>query len=74
MAYDSLNMVVEWFFAGFTRVTDIKIDKEYRSKVYNVSIFHHPWLGVRLMNHRYFMSHVLLESLLPLVLKEFHSP
>ena len=51
---DSLNTFAEWFFAGFTRVTDTKVDKEYRNEVYNVSIFHHLWPGVRLMNHRDF--------------------
>jgi hypothetical protein len=64
MAYDSLNIFLEWFFAGLTRVTDTKIDNEYRSQVYNVSIFHHLRLGVGLTNHRDFRSHVWLESLL----------
>jgi hypothetical protein len=54
MAYDSLNIFLEWFFAGFTRVTDTKIDNEYRSEVYNLSIFHHLRPGVRLINHRHF--------------------
>src|SRR2546421_7167085 len=38
---DSLNTFAEWFFAGFTRVTDTEINKEDRSEVYDVSIFHH---------------------------------
>src|SRR5256714_4070369 len=39
--YHSLNTFAEWFFAGFTRVTDTEINKEDRSEVYDVSIFHH---------------------------------
>ena len=39
--YDSLNTFAEWFFAGFARVTDTEINKEDRSEVYDVSIFHH---------------------------------
>ena len=31
---DSLNTFAEWFFAGFTRVTDTEINKEDRSEVY----------------------------------------
>jgi hypothetical protein len=38
---DSLNTFAEWFFAGFTRVTDTEINKEDRSEVYDVSIFYH---------------------------------
>ena len=38
---DSLNTFVEWFFAGFTRVTDILTNEKGRSEVYNTSIFHH---------------------------------
>jgi hypothetical protein len=38
---DSLNTFTEWFFAGFTRVTDTEINKEDRSEVYDVSIFYH---------------------------------
>ena len=34
---DSVNIVAEWFFAGFTRVTEIDTDEEERSEVYNVS-------------------------------------
>ena len=41
--YHSLNTFAEWFFAGFTRVTDTEINKEDRSEVYDVSIFHHLW-------------------------------
>ena len=33
---DSINTIVEWFFAGFTRVTGTDTDKEERSEVYNV--------------------------------------
>ncbi|KAI9765370.1 MAG: hypothetical protein M1840_007450 [Geoglossum simile] len=32
---DSVNTYVEWFFAGFTRVTGTPIDKEKRSEVFN---------------------------------------
>ena len=39
--YDSLNTFMEWLFAGFTRVKDTEINKEDRSEVYDVSIFHH---------------------------------
>jgi hypothetical protein len=39
--YDSLNMFTEWFFTGFTRVTDTEINKEDKSEVYDISIFHH---------------------------------
>ena len=38
---DSLNTFAEWLFAGFTHVTDTEINKEDRSEVYDVSIFHH---------------------------------
>jgi hypothetical protein len=38
---DSLNTFAEWFFASFTRVTNIEINKEDRSEVYDISIFHH---------------------------------
>jgi hypothetical protein len=40
---DSLVAVTEWFFAGFTRVTDIRINGDDRSEIYNVSGFHHLW-------------------------------
>lgn len=32
---DSINTVMEWFFAGFTRVTGTETDEEERSEVYN---------------------------------------
>jgi len=32
---DSINIVAEWFFAGFTRVTGIDTNKEERSEVDN---------------------------------------
>lgn len=32
---DSINAVVEWFFAGFTRVTGTDTNEEERSEVYN---------------------------------------
>jgi hypothetical protein len=35
---DTLIAVAEWFFAGFTCVTDTQINED---EVYNVSIFHH---------------------------------
>ena len=38
---NSLIAVAEWFFAGFTRVTDTQTNEDDRSEVYNVSIFHH---------------------------------
>ena len=34
---DSSNTFMEWFFAGFARVTGIQIDEEDRKKVYQVS-------------------------------------
>lgn len=36
---DSVNIMTEWFFAGFTRVTgtDTDTDEKERSEVYNVS-------------------------------------
>jgi len=37
--YESLNALTEWFFAGFTRVTDTPTNEEDRSEVYDVSIF-----------------------------------
>jgi hypothetical protein len=33
---DSLNTFAEWFFAGFSRVTDTPISDDDRSEVYNV--------------------------------------
>lgn len=36
---DSMNTFAEWFFAGFTRVTDNRIDKEDRCAVYDVSAY-----------------------------------
>ena len=40
---DSLNTVVEWFFAGFSRVTGTPTHEDDRSEVYNVSILHRIW-------------------------------
>ena len=34
---DSINIVAEWFFAGFTRITGTETDEDERSEVYNVS-------------------------------------
>ena len=34
---DSINIVAEWFFAGFTRITGTETDEGERSEVYNVS-------------------------------------
>lgn len=42
---DSVNIVAEWFFAGFTRVTGTPTDEEERSEVYNVSVYRLPPLG-----------------------------
>ena len=36
----SLIAVAEWFFAGFTRVTDTETNEDDRSEVYSVSAFH----------------------------------
>lgn len=33
---DSINIIAEWFFAGFTRVTGTETDAEQRSEVYNL--------------------------------------
>ena len=38
---DSLNTFAEWFFAGFSRVTDTPTNEDDRSEVYNVSILRH---------------------------------
>jgi hypothetical protein len=38
---DSLNTFTEWFFAGFSHVTDTPTDDEDRSEVYNVSTVRH---------------------------------
>jgi hypothetical protein len=35
---DSINIAVEWFFAGFTRVTGSDTNEEERSEVYSVSL------------------------------------
>lgn len=35
---DSVNTFMEWFFAGFSRVTGTSTDLEERSEVYHVSI------------------------------------
>ena len=35
---DSVNIVAEWFFAGFTRVTGTDTDEEERTEVYNVRL------------------------------------
>ena len=34
---DSFNTFTEWFFAGFSRVTDTQTDADDRSEVYDVS-------------------------------------
>jgi hypothetical protein len=36
---DSLNSDAERFFSGFKRLTGTEISKDFRSEVYNVSIF-----------------------------------
>jgi|SRR4051794_27870838 len=40
---DSLNTFAEWFFAGFTRVTDTPTDERDRSEVYNVDTLPDGW-------------------------------
>ena len=35
---DSVNAFAEWFFAGFTRVTETLTDAQDRSEVYHVSL------------------------------------
>jgi hypothetical protein len=35
---DFVNIVAEWFFAGFTRVTGTDTNEEERTEVYNVSL------------------------------------
>lgn len=37
---DSINTVVEWFFAGFTRVTGTETIEKERSEIYHVSTYH----------------------------------
>jgi hypothetical protein len=50
---DSLNTFAEWFFAGFTCVTDTEINKEDRREVYDVSIFHHLMARPRSHPHQW---------------------
>src|SRR5256714_15309996 len=38
---DPLNTFAEWFFTGFSRVTDTPINDDDRSKVYNVRTLRH---------------------------------
>jgi hypothetical protein len=40
---DSLNTFAEWFFAGFSRVTDTQTDADDRSEVYDVSTLRCIW-------------------------------
>ena len=40
---DSLNTFAEWFFAGFSRVTDTQTDADDRSEVYDVSTLRCTW-------------------------------
>ena len=42
--------VAEWFFAGFTLVTDTQISEDDRSEVYNVSLHRHLW-GAHARSH-----------------------
>ena len=35
---DSLNTFAEWFFAGFSRVTDTQTDADDRSEVYSTTL------------------------------------
>ena len=42
---DSLNTFTEWFFAGFSRVTDTPTNADNRSEVYKVSTLHRTWLA-----------------------------
>jgi hypothetical protein len=37
---NSLIAVAEWFFAGFTCVTDTQTNKDNKSEVYNINIFY----------------------------------
>ena len=41
---DSSNGFMEWFFAGFTRVTGTIIDEETRSKIYKVNGCQSNWI------------------------------
>ena len=34
---DSINIIAEWFYAGFTRITGTEINEKDRSEVYKVS-------------------------------------
>lgn len=36
---DSVKTFAEWFFAGFTRVTETVISEDYRSSIYEVRPF-----------------------------------
>lgn len=49
---DSINIVAEWFFAGFARVTGTATDEEERSKVHNVSVDRLPPLGTAFLMAR----------------------
>jgi hypothetical protein len=40
---DSVNTFLEWFFAGFSRVTGTETNAEDRSEVYNVSYQRRIW-------------------------------
>ena len=40
---DSLNTFAEWFFAGFSRVTETQTDADDRSEVYDVSTLRCTW-------------------------------
>ena len=40
---DSLNTFAEWFFAGFSRVTETQTDTDDRSEVYDVNTLRCIW-------------------------------
>jgi hypothetical protein len=40
---DFINTFLEWFFAGFSRVTGTPTDKEDRSEVYNMSFINNMY-------------------------------
>ena len=42
---DSLNTFAEWFFAGFSRVTDTPTNNDNRREIYDVSTSYRLWKG-----------------------------
>ena len=47
---DSVNTYAEWFFAGFTRVTETLTNKKERSEVFNVGVSYVQVKGWRLIS------------------------